>query len=59
MHDATEQWNQTGKPARVFTEFDYQVKKTKKSGWDRERRVVAKAEHTSMAKRIPGLSSRH
>src|SRR5579864_1575723 len=45
MHEATEQWNQTGKPARVFTEFDYQVKKTKKSGWDRERRVVAKAEH--------------
>ncbi len=45
MHEATEQWNQTGKPARVFTEFGYQVKKTKKSGWDRERRVVAKAEH--------------
>ncbi len=45
MHEATEQWNQTGKPARVFTEFDYEVKKTKKSGWDRERRVVAKAEH--------------
>ena len=45
MHEATEQWNQTGKPARVFTEFDYQTKKTKKGGWDRERRVVAKAEH--------------
>ena len=45
MHEASEQWNQTGKPARVFTEFGYQVKKTKKSGWDRERRVVAKAEH--------------
>jgi hypothetical protein len=45
MHQATEQWNQTGKPARIFTEFSYQVKKTKKSGWDRERRVVAKAEH--------------
>jgi len=29
----------------VFTEFDYQTKKTKKGGWDRERRVVAKAEH--------------
>jgi hypothetical protein len=45
MHEATEQWNRTGKPARVFTEFDHVVKKTKKGGWDRERRVVAKAEH--------------
>ena len=45
MHDATQQWNQTGKPARIFTEFDYRTKKTKKSGWERERRVVAKAEH--------------
>jgi hypothetical protein len=45
MHQATQQWNQTGKPARVFSEFGYQTKKTKKGGWDRERRVVAKAEH--------------
>jgi Transposase DDE domain group 1 len=45
MHEATRQWNQTGKPARVFTEFQYSTKKTKKGGWDRERRVVAKAEH--------------
>ena len=45
MHAATEQWNQTGKPARVFTEFDYQAKKTKRGGWDRARRVAAKAEH--------------
>ena len=45
MHGATQQWNQTGKPARIFTEFDYRTKKTKKGGWDRERRVVAKAEH--------------
>jgi len=45
MHAATEQWKQTGKPARVFSEFHYQTKKTKKGGWDRERRVVAKAEH--------------
>jgi hypothetical protein len=45
MHEATEQWNQTSQPARVFSEFDYRTKKTKKSGWDRERRVVAKAEH--------------
>ena len=45
MHAATQQWNQTGKPARAFSEFSYQTKKTKKGGWDRERRVVAKAEH--------------
>ena len=45
MHAATQQWNQTGQPARVFSEFAYGAKKTKKGGWDRERRVVAKAEH--------------
>jgi hypothetical protein len=45
MQEATQQWNQTGKPARIFTEFDYQTKKTKQGGWDRKRRVVAKAEH--------------
>jgi hypothetical protein len=45
MHEATQQWNQTGKPARIFTEFEYSTKKTKRGGWDRERRVIAKAEH--------------
>jgi hypothetical protein len=45
MHEATQQWNQTGQPARVFAEFDYQTRRTKQSGWDRKRRVVAKAEH--------------
>jgi Transposase DDE domain group 1 len=46
MHAATEQWGQTGKPARVFSEFGYQTKKRKKGGgWSRERRVVAKAEY--------------
>jgi hypothetical protein len=45
MHEATVQWKQTGKPARVFAEFEYSTKKTKTGGWDRERRVVAKAEH--------------
>jgi hypothetical protein len=45
MHEATQHWNQTGKPARVFTEFQYRTKKTKKGRWDCERRVVAKAEH--------------
>jgi hypothetical protein len=45
MHEATLQWQQTGKPARVFTEFQHTTKKTKKGGWDRDRRVIAKAEH--------------
>lgn len=45
MHEATVLWNQTGKPARVFSQFEYSAKKTKTGGWDRERRVVAKAEH--------------
>src|ERR1700761_4501264 len=43
MWEATQQWKATGKAARVFTEFEYRTK-TKK-GWERERRVVAKAEH--------------
>ena len=45
MHEATVQWRQTGRPARVFHEFQHSAKKTKKGGWDRARRVVAKAEH--------------
>ncbi|HVI79716.1 MAG TPA: IS1380 family transposase, partial [Candidatus Acidoferrum sp.] len=46
MWQATEEWNRTGKPARIFAEFRYATKSTKKRpGWDRERRVVAKAEH--------------
>jgi len=45
MHQATEQWQKSGEPARVFSEFEYQTKKTKKGGWERARRVVAKAEH--------------
>ena len=45
LHEAREQWRLTGKPARVFTEFEYSTKKTKKGGWDHKRRVVAKAEH--------------
>jgi hypothetical protein len=50
MWEATQQWRQSGQPARVFTEFGYQTKKRKSKdgkagGWDRERRVVAKAEH--------------
>ena len=45
MHEATQQWNQAGKPARIFTEFDYRTRKRNNGGWERERRVVAKAEH--------------
>jgi hypothetical protein len=45
MHEATLRWKQTGKPARVFTEFRHSTKKTNRGGWDRERRVAAKAEH--------------
>ncbi len=45
LHAAMELWKQTAKPARIFSEFRYGAKKTKKGGWDRERRVVAKAEH--------------
>ena len=45
MWEATQLWDKTGKPARIFTEFDYQTKKTKKGGWEHERRVAAKAEH--------------
>jgi len=45
LNRATQQWKETGKPARIFSEFQYGAKKTKKGGWERERRVVAKAEH--------------
>jgi len=45
MWEATQQWGTTGKAARVFSEFTYQTRKRKNGGWDRERRVVAKAEH--------------
>ena len=45
MQQATREWNQTGRAARIFTELDYKTRKRKKGGWKRERRVVAKAEH--------------
>jgi Transposase DDE domain group 1 len=45
MWEASEEWKRSGQRARVFAEFSYRAKKTKKGGWDRERRVVAKAEH--------------
>jgi hypothetical protein len=45
MWEAAQQWSATGKPARVFSEFSYQTRKRKNGGWNRQRRVVAKAEH--------------
>src|SRR3954468_707248 len=45
LWQARQQWEQTAQPARVFAEFSWSVRKRKNGGWDRERRVVAKAEH--------------
>jgi hypothetical protein len=41
MHEAQQQFQQTGQPARVFKDFTYRTRKS----WNRERRVVGKAEH--------------
>ena len=41
LHEAQVQFEASKQPARVFTEFAYQTRKS----WKRERRVVAKAEH--------------
>jgi hypothetical protein len=41
MHEAKVEHERTRKAARVFTEFDYQTRKS----WARARRVVAKAEY--------------
>ena len=40
MAAAAERQQRTAEPARVFTEFDYQTRRS----WSRARRVVAKAE---------------
>jgi hypothetical protein len=45
LWQARQQWERTSEPARVFAEFSYCTRKRKNGGWDRERRVVAKAEH--------------
>ena len=44
MWQAPQQWKQTGKPARVFTEFSYQTKKTK------ERRLGPRAARGSQSR---------
>jgi len=41
LHEAQQQFQQTGQPARVFKDFTYRTRKS----WSRERRVVGKAEH--------------
>jgi len=38
MHAATEQWNQTGKPARVFSEFEYRTRRRRKAAGPRAAR---------------------
>ena len=40
MQQVAQTQQQTGQPARVFTEFDYRTRRS----WSRARRVVAKAE---------------
>ena len=40
MQQAAQTQQQTGQPARIFTEFDYRTRRS----WSRARRVVAKAE---------------
>ena len=47
MRQAKKEQQRTGEPARLFTEFFYQTRKT----WSRSRRVIAKAEQ-SPARRI-------
>lgn len=41
LHQAQQQYESTGKPARIFAEFPYRTRQS----WHAERRVVAKAEH--------------
>ncbi|HEV2138129.1 MAG TPA: IS1380 family transposase [Nitrososphaerales archaeon] len=41
LHQAQQQFQQSGKAARVFGQFQYRTRKS----WQRARRVVAKAEH--------------
>jgi Transposase DDE domain group 1 len=41
LHDAKQEADRTGQPARVFRDFDYRTR----TSWSRSRRVVGKAEH--------------
>jgi hypothetical protein len=42
LAEAEQQFEATGQPARIFVEFEH---KTLKGAWNKDRRVVAKAEH--------------
>jgi hypothetical protein len=42
LREAAAQFKQTGKRARIFTEFQYETR----DSWSRSRRVIGKAEHT-------------
>ncbi len=55
MNEATQQWRATSQPARVFCEFPYKTKKTKKGGWDREAARGGEKRNISTGKRIHGL----
>jgi hypothetical protein len=48
LHEAKRRSEESGKPVRIFIEFDYRTLDT----WSRERRVAAKAEH------LPGRGNR-
>lgn len=41
LHEAKQQFEATGEPARVYKDFRYRTRKS----WNRERRVIGKAEH--------------
>jgi hypothetical protein len=41
LHEAKQQFEATGNAARVYKDFDYRTRKS----WNRERRVIGKAEH--------------
>lgn len=49
MHEAKEMFARTGRPARVFKDFEYRTHKS----WSRMRRVIGKAEHLAGNKANP------
>jgi hypothetical protein len=59
LHEAKEQFEQTGAAARVFKDFTYRTKKS----WSKERRVVGKAEHLKKGANprfvVTSLSTKH
>ena len=59
LHEAQQQFQQTGQPSRVFTEFSYRTRQS----WSRERRVVGKAEHLAKGSNprfvVTSLSAAH